>query len=335
MANKGEYDYVFSSVLLRSKEVQLLNRADLERIAGQKDIGSAMRVLTEFGYGDAKTETGAGSADEMLTNSLDEAYALVFSILPDEPEMKLFLYPNDYHNAKVLLKAEALKLDPAPFLIEAATIPPAKMEEAVRKRDFASLSSYMKQAIHQAAESFAKSRDPQEIDITLDIACYGDMLSEAGKLGNDFVMGYVKLLIDILNMSTFIRLRKIGKSRNFFGKIFLEGGNVDKGFFAGAYEEAYSTIADKLQPYGYYEVFAAGAEEVRQTGNFALLEKLLDDLKIKFAKECKYRSFGLDVAAAYLIAKETEVKNLRIIFAGIAAGTDLKVIAERLRETYV
>lgn len=334
MANKNEYDYVFSSVLLRSKEVRMLKKADLERVAEQRDIGSAMRVLAEFGYGDGK-ETGTGLADEMLANSLDEAYELVFSILPDEPEMKLFLYPNDYHNAKVLLKAEALKTDPAPFLIEGATIPPAKMEEAIRKRDFATMSVYMKQAIAEAAENFAKSRDPQEIDIVLDRACYGDMLAEAMKTEDDFVLGYVKLLVDLLNMGTFIRLRKIGKSKNFFGKIFLEGGNVDKTLFEGAYEEGYGAIADRLQPYGYYDIFAEGAEEVRRTGNFALLEKQIDDLKIKFAKECKYKSFGLDVAAAYLIAKETEVKNLRIIFAGIAAGTDLKVIAERLRETYV
>lgn len=335
MANKNEYDYVFSSVLLRSKEVGMLKKADLERVAEQKSVEGAMRVLTEFGYGDAKTEAGTDSVDEILTNSLNEAYELVFSILPDEPEMKLFMYPNDYHNAKVLLKAEALKTDPAPFLIEAATIPPVKMEEAIRKRDFATMSVYMKQAIGEAAENFAKSRDPQEIDIILDRACYGDMLSEAEKLEDDFVIGYVKLLIDLLNMSTFIRLRKIGKSRNFFGKIFLEGGNIDKAFFEGAYEEGYGNIADKLHPYGYYEVFASGAEEVRQKGNFALLEKQLDNLKIEFAKECKYKSFGLDVAAAYLIAKEMETKNLRIIFAGIAAGTGPKIIAERLRETYV
>ena len=249
--------------------------------------------------------------------------------------MKLFLYPSDYHNVKVLLKAEALKTDPAPLLLESAAIPPQEMQEMIRKRDFALFSVSMKQAITEAAEVFAKSRDPQEIDIILDRACYRDMLEEAERLDNAFVTGYVKLLIDSLNMSAFIRLRKIGKSKNFFEKIFLTGGNLEERFFEGAYEEAYSSIADKLQPFGYYEVFAEGAKAVTEKGSYSELEKILDNLKIRFAAECKYQPFGLETAAAYLIAKEMEVKNLRIIFAGKIAGTAAEIVAERLRETYV
>ena len=45
MANKNEYDYVFPSVLIRSKEVHMLKRADLERVCEQRDIQAAMKVL--------------------------------------------------------------------------------------------------------------------------------------------------------------------------------------------------------------------------------------------------------------------------------------------------
>ncbi len=338
MANKNEYDYVFPSVLIRSKEVHLLKKADLEKVAEQPGVPEAIKVLAEFGYGDGKdSKEGASAAsyEDILSRSLQDAYELVFSILPEEPEMKLFLYPNDYHNAKVLLKAEALKIDPSSFITEAASIPPEKLEEAVRKREFAILSSYMKQAITEAGENFAKTGDPQEIDIILDRACFGDMLAEAEKLGNDFVTGYVKRLIDILNMGAFIRLRKIGKSKNFFGKIFLGGGNVEEEFFKENYEEDYGSIADKLRYAGYADVFAIGAEASEESGSFATLEKIFDNLKIEFAKECKYKSFGLETAAAYLIAKEMEVRNLRIILAGLSAGMSAEAIAERLRETYV
>ncbi len=335
MAKKSEYDYIFPSVLIRSKETSLLKRADMEKVMEQKDVQGAMKVLSEFGYGDGKDSEDERAFEKALDAGLAESYELVFSVLSDEPQMKLFLYPNDYHNVKVLLKAEALKTDPAPLLLESAAIPPQEMQEMIRKRDFALLSVSMKQAITEAAELFAKSRDPQEIDIILDRACYRDMLEEAEKLDNAFVTGYVKLLIDSLNMSAFIRLRKIGKSKNFFEKIFLTGGNLEERFFEGAYEEAYSSIADKLQPFGYYEVFAEGAKAVTEKGSYSELEKILDNLKIRFAAECKYQPFGLETAAAYLIAKEMEVKNLRIIFAGKIAGTAAEIVAERLRETYV
>lgn len=59
----------------------------------------------------------------------------------------------------------------------------------------------MKDAVNQAVELFGKGRDPQEIDIILDKACYSQMLKEAEKTENQFLIGYVKLLIDILNVT--------------------------------------------------------------------------------------------------------------------------------------
>lgn len=328
MANKNEYDYVFPSVLIRSKEVHLLGRSDLEKVAEQASVADAMKVLAEYGYAGA-------DADAALSAKLAEAYELVFSILPEDPGMKLFLYPNDYHNAKVLLKAEALKQDPAAFTADISSIPMDKMEEAIRKREFAIMSAFMKEAISAASESFAKTGDPQEIDMILDRACFADMLAEAEKLGNEFVIGYVKLLIDILNMGAFIRLRKIGKSKNFFDKVFLGGGTFEEDFFKGAYEESFASIADKVRYAGFGDVFTVGAEEVSQTGSFSTLEKIFDNLKIEYAKKCKYESFGLETTAAFLIATEMEVKNLRIILAGLGAKMSAEQIAERLRETYV
>mgnify|MGYP004465742421 FL=1 len=155
MAKKSEYDYIFPSVLIRSKETSLLKRADMEKVMEQKDVQGAMKVLSEFGYGDGKDSEDERAFEKALDAGLAESYELVFSVLSDEPQMKLFLYPSDYHNVKVLLKAEVLKTDPAPLLLESAAIPPQEMQEMIRKRDFALLSVSMKQAITEAAELFA------------------------------------------------------------------------------------------------------------------------------------------------------------------------------------
>ena len=48
MAKKSEYDYIFPSVLIRSKETSLLKRADMEKVMEQKDVQGAMKVLSEF-----------------------------------------------------------------------------------------------------------------------------------------------------------------------------------------------------------------------------------------------------------------------------------------------
>ena len=56
---------------------------------------------------------------------------------------------------------------------------------------------------------------------------------------------------------------------------------------------------------------------------------------MRYIKDAKYVPFGPEAAAAFLLAKESEIKNLRMILTGKIAGTPKEVISERLRETYV
>ena len=161
------------------------------------------------------------------------------------------------------------------------------------------------------------------------------MLKEAEKTENQFLIGYVKLLIDILNVTTFVRLRQIGKPWTFFQKVFLEGGNMAENLFISSYEENYQQLTDKFAPYGFGEIIEKGAAHVKSTGMYSLLEKLCDNKRIEYIKDAKFVSFGLEPAAAFLIAKESESKNLRMILTGKISGTSKEVILERLRKTYV
>lgn len=335
MGKHEEGDYTFPCVVVRSYEGNLLSMEDTMRVLESKTVQGAMNVLADFGYGDGKELENPRDFQEVLKKNLDEAYKLVYSIIPDEKEMNLFLYPNDYHNAKVLLKSEFLKTDATPLLLGTGTIPPEEMEEMIRKRSFNGMSVEMRRAVAEAIDLFAKSRDPQEIDIILDKACYKDMLTDAEDSENEFVSEYIRVGIDAINVNTFIRLREIGKPRTFFQKVYLGGGNIDDKFFDNSYEEAYSQLAEKLAPFGFHDVFAIGAEQAHRDGKYVLLEKLLDDMKMNFVRGARLIPFGIEPLVGYLTAKDTENKNLRMILTGMIAGTDCNVTEERLRETYV
>lgn len=74
----------------------------------------------------------------------------------------------------------------------------------------------MKQAVAEAADLFGRGGDPQEIDIIMDKACFSQIADAAEKSGDDFLIGFVRLQIDINNIKSFMRLRQIGKSMAFF-----------------------------------------------------------------------------------------------------------------------
>ena len=335
MSKNREDSYIFCAALIRASERSFLPESELTRAAEAADFAGAMSVLTENGYGSLKAPEKPRDFAKLLAEEERRNYDFVFSALPDQEELVLFRYPKDYHNAKAVLKAEFLGTDPEKYLTEGGSFSPEAMVSMIRERNFVFMSSEMKEAVNRAAEVFGKGRDPQEIDIILDKACFSQMLDAAEKTENLFLINYVRLLIDILNVITFVRLRQMKKPWTFFSKIFLQGGQMAESLFVGGYEENYHKLAERFRPYGFAEIIEKGGEKVRETGMYSLLEKLCDNKRIEYIKDAKYISFGIEPAAAYLIAKDSEIKNLRMIFTGKIAGTPKEVILERLRKTYV
>ena len=214
MENIKPTEYAFPCSIIRANEKKILSKVDMTKIIEAKTVQQAMNILNEFGYGDGKELENQRDFDRDLKSALKEAYELVLSVAPSKEELELFLYPNDYHNVKVIIKSESLNMDPSHLLLDTGHIEKEKMLEMMRERNFIFMSVTMKEGINEALDVFAKGHDPQEIDIILDKACYKDMYEKALQIGNEFIMNYVKLCIDIMNVTTFVRLREIKKSYN-------------------------------------------------------------------------------------------------------------------------
>ena len=58
-------------------------------------------------------------------------------------------------------------------------------------------------------------------------------------------------------------------------------------------------------------------------------------MKIQYIQGAKFVTAGIEPVAAFYIAKENEIKNLRMVLTGKLAGIAEETIKERLRETYV
>ena len=335
MAKLKEEAYTFADAYIGSFVKNLMSMQDLMRIASARDLDAAESILQEFGYGEAK-ELHDGDVEAFIRREQNKLFDLIYGTLPERKELALYLFPYDYHNVKVCLKSEFMGTTPNDtYLVSTGDIDWMKLVAMVRDRNYMFMSSHMREAIMEAADLFARGGDPQEIDIIMDRACYRDMIEAAEENGEEFIIGMVKLQIDLINMKTFVRLREMNKPWTFFQKVFLEGGNIQEQFFISGYEEPYGQLADKLEAYGLKTVMAEGGRELNETGRFSLFEKLCDNALMAYNKKAKYGSFGIVPIAGYWYAKEMEIDNLRIILTGLLAGSTPQQIGERLRETYV
>ena len=335
MAKHRKQDYQYPCAVIRGNELTLLSVTDLHKVVEAASVQSAMNLLHDFGYGDGKDLANPRDFEVALAAEKNRVAELVQSLDPNQNELEFLKFPADYHNAKVLLKAESLGINPENYLMDGGRVAAGDLELMVKERNFLFTPVKLRDAILEAFNYFATTKDPQGIDILLDQACYREMLECAEAVDVEFISGYVKLLIDILNVQIFVRLKEIGKSVDFFSNVFLPGGKIDLSLLRELYGEGYQHIGEKLDLYGFGQVVGRGAAEASAGGSFALMEKLADDLKIKYVQTAKYVTAGVEPILAFYVAKEMELKNLRMILTGKLVGIAEETLKERLRETYV
>ena len=120
--------------------------------------------------------------------------------------------------------------------------------------------------------------------------------------------------------------------RRTLGEFFLPGGTVGEPDLAAWSEAGEETLLSRLHRTD-CERFAKRAAET--DGTAAALERAADDELMEVAREAKMVSFGAEILVGYLIAREYEVKNLRILLAGKSVGLTTDALRERMRLSYV
>ena len=118
MAKIKDTDYLFSTARVRSVEKNMLTRERAEKMIDAKTIEDALRVLDDCYYGNGNGDvTSAGNYEDLLTEEHKKTYDFITSVAPELDYFKMFLYPYDYHNLKVIMKSEYLGIDASDTLI--------------------------------------------------------------------------------------------------------------------------------------------------------------------------------------------------------------------------
>ncbi len=335
MAKRKTEEYIFANAFVGSFSKNLMSKKDLMRVAASKDLEAAEGILREYGYGKAD-ELKEKDVEAFIRREQNKLFRTIYETLPEREELALLLFPFDYHNVKVCLKAELLGITPDDnYLVSTGNIDRRKIVALVRDRNYSFMPVYMKEGILEAEDLFSRSKDPQDIDIVLDKACYKNMIKTAEEVGDDFITSMVKTKIDTLNIGSFVRLKQLGKAYEFFKKVYIPDGTVPPNVYMETYEENYAQAADKFAPYGYDGLLSEGAKNLKETGDFSLFERMREDKLMEVNKRAKFELFGLAAIAGYWFGKEVEIDNLRIILTGKLFDIPADQIEERLREPYV
>lgn len=319
--------YPFAVAVVRSKENNLVSKDKLMQMAEAPTAEEALRILSESGYGSLPADE-IHDFEKLLSAQLSDAYRSLAGLIPDDKLVDIFLYKNDYHNIKVLIKQTVSGIDGSAYLIDGGTVSLDTLKAAFEERKFTDLPDLDIAAVNEAMEEYAKTKDGRYIDLILDRACFKTMAEAAQKSKNDYVIGYVERLADVTNIKTFIRIKRRGKNFKIFEDAYVSGGSLDLETFAEAYESDNPEAV--LTGRGYDQVC-----KDFMTESFTKFEKNCDDFIMSYVKDARYKSLTPEPIVGYIIGKETEIKCVRIIMTCKLNNIDTETIKERVRESYV
>ena len=320
-----ETDYLFASARVRVAENRLIGSDKTESAINAKDETEIESLIDSIG--------GVGGVSDKLSTYIGRAYSFIAEISPNENIASFLCYGYDCNNIKSALKCHFRETDCSEMLFSFGTVSVDKILAMPKELDFSALPKNMSEAASQAFDAYAKTGDPQLIDIILDKACYADMLDVA-KECDDFAYDLVKTKIDITNIMMCVRIIRMGggfSERDVLHRSLISGGYLDeKALYESKTENELSAM---LSSSGYSPLSAFLTDD--GTISLAEIERICDDIYMKKVKTAKSMPFGAPLLCAYLVAVEYEVKNLRIILAGKRAGLSGEKIRERVRLSYV
>lgn len=321
---KTQYTYVVARI--RALEASLLSDAVIEQLLACKDVMACLRLLQEKGWGDSQTPQ---DAETLLMQEQEKLWATIRTMDIDMSVLDVLSYPNQFHNLKAAIKAVYTGQENERLFYENTPIPPKVLLKKIREKDYASLPKPMQSVAEEAMEVLLHSGDGQLCDVMIDRACLEAIL-EAGRTSKMAVLrDYAEASVAAANIKIAVRCVKTGKSKTFMKRAMAacDSLNIDK------LSEAALTGEDALCTYLAENGYADGAEALK--ASLLAFERWCDNRLIETMKPQKMEVFSVGPVVAYVIARENEIKTVRIILTCKQNGLPEDSIRERIREMYV
>lgn len=312
---------------LRARENRLLKSGDLNQLSAAKSTDELAKMLTDRGIG----ATDTSDVPVLLSEETEKLWEYVTENAPDMSAFEPFLYENDFHNYKAVLKGVVRGREYEGLLILPATVEISYIERAVKEKRFDLLSEFMRSAAEEAYSVFTKTGDSQLADCIIDAGLMTAQIDKAKKIGNRVILKLITVTVFYNNMKAALRAAKANKSAAFLNTVLTETGVVSKKAMVAAALSGEEKLLELLT--GVSELGGGEAAEAYRRSP-AEFEKFADDRVINTAKQCKYITVGIEPIVGYMLARKAEITDLRIIYSGIKTGQPTEKTRERLRELY-
>ena len=349
-------NYIGGSISTRLYEKNLLTRNDLERLNDYDTLGEVLGALNDSSYREAIQSLNRDEEYEnILDSELKNSYELIESTSGEKELLQYFREKYNFHNLKVMVR-EIVQSETYTHLysdvgnidltyikkmlsdednIEVGFLESLDIEgyepfnKSVNPND--TYLDYAKDSLNR----FRETNNPRYIDVVLDKHYYEQLLKDAKEIDLDELTKYTKERIDLINVKTLMRIKAQEGSLDDLKDALIDGGYIDLERFDDFYAVDINQIVVKLSNENINKYLVNAIDNDKSMDeNLLDLEKSIDDHQMDYSRKAKSMTYGPEILMNYIISKETEIKNLRIILVSKLNSLPKEFTLERLREAY-
>ncbi len=302
-------DFITASSYIRTLENNLLKRTKLDNLVA---MDSFLDVLKGLSQGNDYSMASIGSldqAEDCLKEEWNRVINQMYEISPHKEVIELIEAPYQIHTIRYALKTGQTQ------------------SESLKK-----LPAGLKDIMGKVLEA---TEDNQKREIILDKHMFEYMRQLAQKIGSSLIMEHIGMQIDFYNIKAMLRAREMHKDIAFLEFCLVDGGNLDKDLFLRCYSLPMSAITAAFTYKYCSKEIKKGLESYEEYHNFSEIEVLLQGALIEHLKKAKLITYGAEIVYAYLMAKENELRQIRLLLTCKAKQISNTILIRKLGESYV
>ncbi len=205
---------------------------------------------------------------------------------------------------------------------------PEVIRQAFEEQNYGLLPEYAQAAVERATLAYYQNKDIRQIDHAIDHAQAEHRMDVArGTDGGEFLTNLFRIQTDMTNLRTMLRVKFLQADPR---DVFLEGGFIEMDRLRQGLDLPYEAVGPLFFSTPYHHILDAGAAYVAANGSFLKAEQQCDDYVQGYLRQTAQIASGPQPVVAFLLAKEHEIRSVRLILTAKRNNLDTKLILDRL-----
>jgi len=329
-----DWRYTFQTAQVRVLETQMLTRTTLLDMANAESFEQAADLLagSEYALPHSTGRLTAGSKNfaevetilQLRRSAVRELFA---ELMIDKPIVELFRTRNDFANLRLALRRTLTERPLGTDYSKDGNVLPEIFEQVFEEENYELFPDYMQQAVEQAVLAYYQNKDIRQIDYAIDSVQAEYNLKKACELKSVFLLGLFRIQIDLTNIRTMFRLKFTESGQR---NAFLKGGFIELERLEKGLDTDYESEGQLFFVLPYHQVVERGANYLMSDKSFLTAEQQCGEFLIGFLKSTIQITAGPQPIIAFLLIKENEIRNVRLILTAKRNSLDTKLILDRI-----